>query len=464
MNKCIKAIFLLLILLGFGPTQIHSRPFIPKYLSDKEAFNEKLIKRLSLLNFESLLKSTIPQQLLDIAHKIHETSEESVTADFLKIWPLNGENEFTQFLKANQLGSHIKKYRNRFVKPIWNIHQLSEIIKSEPVLGRKSNRLKSQLKELQSIWSDILTITTELELEKKIESTRNAYKLLTTLYASRVVAFIDTLPPLSKIEKNILNLKREDFFNNERIDFIFAYPVLVEMNISDPKTAETVLNPIYKDIKDIWFLRNMVARFWPEQIPLSESQLSRLKAAFKAHDAHTYIKAVVKHMKYQTLLSAKQALGQISSSVMIIPETINDVTQKIGPFKDASDEIVDAAKPVLENLNKLQESVQTFIEGLDGKETDVESSTKKTQKTVFPQPQQAVNGTFLMGAPVASPTPIIEKSRSQPSQQAIMPSAAPQAPAAKLMAPVSTAPIPPETPIKTIPFGSTPPAPATTPV
>lgn len=444
MNKCINTIFLLLILLGSTPTIINAGQFTPKYLSAKEAFNEKLIKRLSLLNFESLLKSTIPQQLLDIAHKIHPTTEESVAADFLKIWPLNDENEFTQFLKANQLGSHIKKYRNRFVKPIWNIHQLSEVIKNESLIGRKSNRQKSQLKELQTIWSQVLTITTEQELEKTVETARNAYKLLTTLYASRVTAFLDTIAPLSKVEKPILKLKREDFFNNEGIDFIFSYPVLVEMNISDPKTAESVLHPIYKDIKDIWFLRNMVARFWPEQIPLSESQLSRLKAAFKAYDAHTYIKAVVKHMKYKTLLSAKEALGQINSSVMIIPETINDVTQKIGPFKDASDEIVNAAKPVLDNLNKLQESVQTFIHGLDAETVHAESHPKATEKAPVAQPLDQANATFVMGAS---------------AQTAAVPTAQPITILTTMPQPTPTPQNPIETPVKTIPLGSTPPAP-----
>jgi len=444
MNKCINTIFLLLILLGSAPTIINAGQFTPKYLSAKEAFNEKLIKRLSLLNFESLLKSTIPQQLLDIAHKIHPSTEESVAADFLKIWPLNDENEFTQFLKANQLGSHIKKYRNRFVKPIWNIHQLSEVIKNESLIGRKSNRQKSQLKELQTIWSQVLTITTEQELEKTVETARNAYKLLTTLYASRVTAFLDTIAPLSKVEKPILKLKREDFFNNEGIDFIFSYPVLVEMNISDPKTAESVLHPIYKDIKDIWFLRNMVARFWPEQIPLSESQLSRLKAAFKAYDAHTYIKAVVKHMKYKTLLSAKEALGQINSSVMIIPETINDVTQKIGPFKDASDEIVNAAKPVLDNLNKLQESVQTFIQGLDAETVHAESHPKATEKAPVAQPLDQANATFVMGAS---------------AQTAAVPTAQPITILTTMPQPTPTPQNPIETPVKTIPLGSTPPAP-----
>jgi hypothetical protein len=90
------------ILLLFLLTAGSAFPFMnqqkSKYHSPKEALHEKLIKRLSVLDFATLLQSPIPQQIIDEAQKIKPTNDTSSPEDFLalfwtsKIWGDTSKN------------------------------------------------------------------------------------------------------------------------------------------------------------------------------------------------------------------------------------------------------------------------------------------------------------------------------------------------------------------------------------
>ncbi|MBM3893982.1 hypothetical protein FJ366_00050 [Candidatus Dependentiae bacterium] len=400
-----KKIILLFLLIS------HSiLPFIniqkPKYNSAKEALSEKLIKRLSPLDFNSLLLSNIPEQIIEQAQSVHPVDETSTPDDFLKIWPINGKTAFTIFLDEQNLGEHIKKFRNKFLAPFWNILQLSHLMKTEPKVGKKSSRYKTQLNELRAIWNQILKVVSEEELTKKIEFAKKANDLLCKLYAARVTSFLSTLPPLTKTQRLIRKLDIVDFLNNYNMDLVFSHPILIRMNVVDPESAEKILLPIYKDIKDLWFLRSMKAHFWPAQIPLRDDYRLRLNAAFKALDVHSHIKQIIKQMRGLTIRSAQEALEQIVSSVTIIPETINDVTQKVGPFKVQSDELTSAAEPILKKLNELKGSVHAFVEKMEGQAEPVSSSASTVDASILkgpaPLPVTTGNAQFTMGQPVTT--------------------------------------------------------------
>jgi hypothetical protein len=108
-------------------------------------------------------------------------------------------------------------------------------------------------------------------------------------------------------------------------------------------------------------------------------------------------------MRNLTIQSAQQALEQIVSSVTIIPETINEVTQKIGPFRQTSDELTTAAEPVLKKLTELQDTVHAFVEGME--ETSSPQTEPRAPTTTKPKPVASTSASFSMGQPVVPAAP-----------------------------------------------------------
>jgi|GEM_PF-5827184 len=366
-------------------------------IQDLKKRSYMLLQSLADLDLSAALTENVAAKVVSVATKVGNISEKSTHDDFVKLFPASGSNDFTKLVEEYELFDRgVFRY---IMRPKMQLKDLQQIIKE---LAETSLRAEKPIKEFQAIqelWSGVIKKFDAAAQKAFCRSANEALELLIKVYAVRTAEVMKSKPAVTEAQRKLLAESAEILKTPNSPAEIFNYSVIIDLGVKDAESANTILKPIYEGIPDVAFLGRALMH-WPEELNTPKESLELLRLAQCAYNINNRIQGVVTKMRGRTLFRAKKSLREVSYHLTQLQETLNEVTDNVGPFKKASNDLVSAAEPVIQDLEALKKSITTLIQKLS-EETKAKRSAPATPSSPTPAPTP----TPVLSEPMPTPTP-----------------------------------------------------------
>lgn len=385
-----------------------------------------LLKSLSKTNLGKIMEEKIGTQVVNAAKSVASISAASKRDDFLKLMPKDGKNDFTALLaKYNLINQAGLK---DLILPARLLIRLQNLIEELSSFQQQTKQFIREFHDIKTFWKDLNSHFTTTEQEEFLSMSAEAMNIISKACACHAVQEVKLKTPLTPTQLKLLETGDEIVNTSKSPVDIFNHTTIIALEIKDPETADRVLKPMYEDINNIECVEFAI-RHLPTDFELSKEERDALELAAISYRINSRIQRVVKKMRKWTCAHAKISLREVSFHLTQLQETLNKVTDNVGPFKKSSDELVRLVEPVLRDLDELKKSTNALLEKL----------TEKT-KTSAPKSDASQLGAPAGLAVAAVPPAQVPVAEAQAPILAAEP--APTPPPAQLVPPEVQAPAP----------------------
>ena len=395
--------------------------------------------------------------LLEHAHKINlEIKDVAAEQALMELAKTNGITNLktlrTKLLDQHSLNAAI----NRWIKAYeWNR------VAKNPAFIQMAQELKKRL-------------TTTTPQDEALA--QELYNIMFKLFAAQTIeALKKTIAPdvLEKFNYNpfyaLVKKYSELMQLHEESEFkicasIYAEPLICSLGIIDPETAQTILEPLYKNapMKDIKSLLKGLARLNKEKTGQRYTVADQkiLSVPFAAQALNRMLHAPIKSMQKQTTRALHYTLSNLMHGISVINETINLSTQNVGPYKKVSDELEAKLQQTMQECAQLTKTFNAAIQSLKPPKPEAQEATPMPQSN-NPAELQPGLARIIQGAQT-NPDPGFGRAVPDPTPMpapAVNPPPAAPAPAPEIQQPAPM-PTPEVNPAPAPMPAPTPPAPA----
>ena len=410
---------ILMVLIGLT-TCIHARIKPEKEVpQERESFhknNEKtqelkkrsymLLQTFNDIDLADLLSKNVGTKIVEAATKVASITEKSKPEDFLKLIPSGDQkNEFSELVEQYSLLDRGSFFH--FMRPMRLLSQLQELMLELSSWTPRRQQDISEIQEIKNVWQKLCASFNEEAQKAFITAANQASNILAQASIARAINDIKGKPALTETQRKLLGSAGFGIVRESKTPAdIFNNPIIIELEIKDPESANTVFKPLYEGIFNLNFLRQALRRS-SKKMSFEKKDLDYLNVAVTAYEINSKIQGVVTKMRNWTLIKAKRSLREVSFHLTQLQETLNDVTDNVGPFKKVSADLIGLCEPVIHDLEALKKSTGALIKKLT-------EETKAPQSKESPTPHAEATAP-APAAPTPSPTPTPTPTPAEPA-------------------------------------------------
>lgn len=380
------------------------------------------LQNLQDVSLASLVQENVGKKLIDTAKSVASVDDQAKDDAYLKL--SDGDNDFTKLVAQYDLYN-----RGNFIyllRPGKLLTQFRSLGKSVNEFTPRRGQSAPEIDAFKTAWTTFCASCDEATQKEFLKNAMRGSEILAMACAARAVFEAKQKTPPTAAQLKLLGAGKDIAKEAKTPADIFSNAVIIELDIKDPESADKVLSPLYSGISNIGFVRQISQRGWPKGITISKEQSKVFKLATTAYDINMRIQGVVTKMRNWTLVRAKRSLREVSFHLTQLQETLNSVTDNVGPFKKVSTELVTLTEPVMRDLESLKTSTAALIKKLSEETSpQAQSPTNSATPSVTPVSPSPVVG----ATPIPAPTPIAAPAPAPTPVPAPAPTPAPITPA-----------------------------------
>jgi len=336
------------------------------------------------------LPAEIIADILTAADSIKAITESSTADNFRTLWPTTGNNAFTKILADNDIAT-LQDFKAKILTPYRLNTRIQDWITkfNKSIFTPKSREFKALAHSLTQA-----VMQTSKEEEQAVV---NLYSIFFRAYAVRTFDALPKATHTSEITKNLTGRRIEDLFKRfkikpeakqtnlaEKHSSIFAEPIVHDLNITDPETANSILVPLYAShpIEDLQSIsRELESIAGKHQKLLKKADLEAMHIALNAQQLNNIIQLPTTYMNEALANVSQGILEQLLHGITLMNNTINNVSQNVGPYKKASDKLATTAESSLKALVDTKETLDDLIKKLSEDSKSIQHANSQIHKS-----------------------------------------------------------------------------------